>query len=493
MNITKIKQHMRAALIAYAIVTSTIAFIYLIGSNGDNNEYVMTNYPVLSQSDSLKLAREIRSGLDAKPQTATEYFRLLETLTKLEMAETRARYVGQRISHPLIPSTRPIDTRELLQELTNLGGQIADKDYAAWTRASNLYGKTDIVRIQNGCVQIDLSGFFRWLLIFHFGGAILAFALRLVKAKENGASLLLETVNIYAWRDGLLWQYYAWRNPAITLQQQLAMLWKVLTSAFAGSISLFGAIKGSAQDKPQSETELSRTTLVLEKAKVWPAEEELSATSTYDGYFVARRFHKGVVMQNSLTVTHKPSGFFMSLWGSTSVTNRQRGDFGKELDFKIGWAGKWLGLNLGADFNIISAQPLNKWPAGDVGVASLRVGTRLFGQCKYSAEPYGAVRYSTPLAHGGPGRGWLAEGGMNHSVRLRGRLTLSGGTGIVMHTQLYGFPSGAHTNFDVSLDWKLTNHLTIKAPSGKSMQFLTRSGDGQKTLSNVSVGFKYAW
>jgi hypothetical protein len=75
------------------------------------------------------------------------------------------------------------------------------------------------------------------------------------------------------------------------------------------------------------------------------------------------------VSQNDLTITHIPSGVYLDIWQSISLSHSGRStNEGNEIDYFIGWSGDMWGIGVDTGIGYFDLITLFNMPAGDLNL-----------------------------------------------------------------------------------------------------------------------------
>lgn len=501
MNIQKFKTGIVWTVVCVVLICGAQAARYYFTEEKSWDQRFYSQYPKLTWEDRLKLHKELSQELSKPITSSYKYVELLKQLELLTQAEKRnfnveAEPAPKEIAkhYYSLPTTGMLlfDLNHRLHEMQQNG--ISNSDFLWAQRDLAQRGITSVsdstASMKAG--KFNWSGVLLWLGILLLGFKLCTILMATGRALERKFPLLLLPFDPDFWLAitlsprGIV-KYMREQDVTKRVQRALSVAGGVIASAlpFGGAVKVFGQDKKTKDEQGEKDT-----TLLVTQPKNWSFSYEQMFASEYHGHFVGAIFHRGKVMSSMLSVTHNKSGLSFGIWTSKSLSNRMPNNFGDEVDWFAGWNGKLKGVNVSGGFNVINARPLSQVPKGDVLVLDLRLG-KSFKQNKiHDFELFEWTRYSTPLQKGGPERGWVFEAGAVHNFTLHKRVSAGATTSILADTGPYGFNPGMHLNLDASLRWKVSNHLTLVAPSGKYTVPLTRSGDGRHPVASVSAGFR---
>ncbi len=105
--------------------------------------------------------------------------------------------------------------------------------------------------------------------------------------------------------------------------------------------------------------------------KTFSGEVKSGLYSSYDSSITGVTFYEHPVMQQSLTLTHNPSGVYASVWNSYSPNGRE--DCGDEIDYSIGICREVGKFKIEVSYSLYNLTKLSSLK-GDLHALSLSVG-----------------------------------------------------------------------------------------------------------------------
>lgn len=228
----------------------------------------------------------------------------------------------------------------------------------------------------------------------------------------------------------------------------------------------------------------SSVTATAEEEPPPPAWTATIETGYYDQYLSAYSgliWFDGPVIQSSVTVTHR-SGLYANLWVSTGTDGKWSADWDDEIDWTLGWAGPIGFAGLEAD---ISASYWDCFqlgsPMNDYWATTLKL-SRPFEGKSWSLTPSVVAQFAWATedelvyADGttGPAEGGSVWGiNLDASVGLCRFAALTASTGVFWDGGSYSFADATIWESAVSLEWKLTERLTLSLPTMRVSSPLT--------------------
>jgi hypothetical protein len=183
------------------------------------------------------------------------------------------------------------------------------------------------------------------------------------------------------------------------------------------------------------------------------------------------------------------NGWSVDLWNSKSFTKWNK-DFGSEVDYGIAWDGK-IGDQLTANVGVIYFDEPKVFTlgAGDI-VYSHASLTRVYGERKNEIRvTLGFENYVT-MPHSGFQGGNLYSLGASRTYSLGEKVSLTNSLTSVYDDGGFGFDSGWLLRGILSLDWKISERMTLALPQVSYYIPLTVH-DSRKTDAVFSGGLAY--
>ena|GEM_PF-4762052 len=509
MNIQKFKRSLYVALTLNVLVFAVMAVRVWRQEDSAQDSRYYGEFERIPWGDRKDLAANLRTRIRSGLNAPEEYAAVYHDLTRLDMAEQRSislwedlPFDTERTTHPRLRKTDPALTSQLHTEM----GQSLLKIFAAGYTREELdkvmkphveAGEAFSAKAHQIAGPLNWSRIwavtFWWLALTFFSGGVISAAVYFCRAKQHRINPLLLIFDPQFWAALVVWKVGVFRYlehvDVVAYSRRVvrfaAGVLCTIISAGAGGMKVFGQDK-----KDESSTGASGSTMVINPPKTFSYTLDGGIANLYHGHFVGANFHKGVVGTLSLTVAHNKTGLSFIVWTSMAATNRFKGNNGNEIDLSVDLTRKVLkDIDAGVNFNYIQGTPLGS-PIGDVGTLALRLGKKYNATPEYTYEPFLWTRYSMPVKHGGPEKGWVVEAGANHRLKIRKCFNVGGTTSLIWDSGPFGFNPGAHVNFSAAAEFALSDRLTLVAPSGKFTAPLTRSGDGRHPMASVSAGFR---
>jgi len=160
------------------------------------------------------------------------------------------------------------------------------------------------------------------------------------------------------------------------------------------------------------------------------------------------------------------NGVYVDLWGSKALNAGSWGsNFGDEVDYGIGWAGKiGNGFSLNAGVTYFDEPMAGTFGECDVWYTHVKVSHDLELNGLGTFNAFGAYENYTTM----PGTSY--EGGNIWSVGLSKTqsykdLSVNASEVLIYDEGAFGNDRGLLAKFGLELDWKVTKHVTLVAPS----------------------------
>ncbi len=218
----------------------------------------------------------------------------------------------------------------------------------------------------------------------------------------------------------------------------------------------------------------------------WPS---VTFKSTYANKYLA--FGSGSVlydepvMQSDLFIAFD-SGLYLDLWNSKSFSGKWNGNLGNEVDYGIGWAGKVRDFNVDIGVTYFDEPKMFNLKSGDI----IYTHASISRECRKYLVSWTWENYITM-----PNTGF--QGGNLFSARIyRGfqliqdKATLNLSTALVYDDGGFGADDGFLQKGNVGIDWKITDHLMLNAPSVNYYVPISVH-DARKTDTVIFAGLTY--
>jgi len=194
-------------------------------------------------------------------------------------------------------------------------------------------------------------------------------------------------------------------------------------------------------------------------------------------------------------VINLPSGFYLETWRSFGTDdNKWNSNKGDELSVFLGWKEKFCGLDIKTNLNYANAEPLNLVD-NDVIAESLSVSKNfLVGECGgiHHLRIEARADYVSPLDL--DEGAWIYLPGVHHTWQAP--FTVQG---VIFSEQItfqhnddFGkFERGTALQWSGGLSWKLTERITLNAPTLFIGIPLTDSGRDEFHSLGLSMSFSF--
>lgn len=187
------------------------------------------------------------------------------------------------------------------------------------------------------------------------------------------------------------------------------------------------------------------------------------------------------------------NGVFFDAWHSTGLTSGFNTGFDDEIDLTIGLAGKIEeNFQFEIGFSYFNLYPLDDWggenflrPYGDL--------SRPFKVAEsHTLSPY--IRGEGYWATDGSVKAeYIISGGLRHRWDVGDHWTVSQRLSLVHDSGFLGLNRGLTGNYEVGLDWHITNNITFKPIGFKVTTPLNSPGDGRGTEWVIGTGIFFSF
>jgi hypothetical protein len=190
------------------------------------------------------------------------------------------------------------------------------------------------------------------------------------------------------------------------------------------------------------------------------------------------------VIQSDLFISF-PCGFYLDLWNSKSLEGKWNENFGNEVDYGIGWAGSVHGYSINIGVTYFDEPDVFTLGAGDILYSHASIA-HAYWKWMVSATWENYVTMPNTGIEGGN----LFSIGIARSFQLHERVQLNTSTAIVYDDGGFGRDDGFLQKGNVGLDWKITEKLTLNAPS-VNFYVPISVHDARNTDSVIFAGLTY--
>jgi hypothetical protein len=182
------------------------------------------------------------------------------------------------------------------------------------------------------------------------------------------------------------------------------------------------------------------------------------AASKYLAFGSGGMLDKDPALQTLLLVTY-PNGFNFSLWNSTNF-KKWNSTLGSEVDYSVGWSGE-IGGGLSANIGVIYFDEPDVFTlgAGDIVYPQVTI-SRKFGESRVSI----GVENYTVMPHSGFKGGNLYSIGASRNASLTENLSVGNSLTLVYDDGGFGYDNGLLLRGSLTLDWKLSDRMTLILP-----------------------------
>jgi hypothetical protein len=213
----------------------------------------------------------------------------------------------------------------------------------------------------------------------------------------------------------------------------------------------------------------------------WTATVETGYYDTFLADYNGLVWFGGLVVQTSVTVAHR-SGFYANLWVSSGTDGKWSANWDDEIDWALGWAGPIGFAGLQADLSV------SYWdcfqvgsPMNDFWATTLKLSRPFEGKGwrltpSLVAQFAWATQEELVYADGttGPAEGGSVWGvNLDASVDLCRFAAIVASTGVFWDGGSYGYADAVIWESSLSLNWKITDRLTLSLPTVRVASPLT--------------------
>lgn len=214
----------------------------------------------------------------------------------------------------------------------------------------------------------------------------------------------------------------------------------------------------------------------------------------YSGYIAAPigdlLYDRGVVQTDLFVELGK--GFYFDLWHSVGAdgTGWSSG-FDDEIDYTLGWAGEFKGIDLDFSMAYFDCVDLFKMPGGDFIYPYVDLSKDLDDRDDHCLRPY--VRFAFPYSAKGNefGHGFHTNLGIKHSWQQDEKLNVAHKANLLFDDGTWGYSKGIIGGYELVLTWQISESMAIElTPVSIISPFISMS-DHRKTEAVCGIGIIY--
>jgi len=190
-------------------------------------------------------------------------------------------------------------------------------------------------------------------------------------------------------------------------------------------------------------------------------------------------------------------GLYVDLWNSSPLNGNWNDNFGSEVDYSVGWAGKLSKLGLTGPISELSLD-IGTAYFDEPGVFSLGADDLLYSHIKLFKDTKWAtfmVAYENYIAmpgssYGKPTGNLLSVGVSKDTSLFNGLLNPRTFFIVSYDTGCLGLDSGVLLRGGAELDWRLSKHLSLVCPQVNYFAPINMN-DSRRLTAVVYAGFSY--
>jgi len=196
------------------------------------------------------------------------------------------------------------------------------------------------------------------------------------------------------------------------------------------------------------------------------------------------------VSQNDLTITHNPSGVYLDIWQSISLTHSGRStNYGNEIEYLIGWSGEIIGIGADAGIGYFDLITLFNMPEGDVIQPYIEFNKKITAAGQHTLTPYVRAEYGIPAKGNAKElKGLYVHTGLKHGWQITDDISVSQKAALIFDGGAYGADRAWVGAYEVSPSYRVREWLSLDL-SGKVVGPFTSVTDGRTTQFIGSAGF----
>jgi len=195
------------------------------------------------------------------------------------------------------------------------------------------------------------------------------------------------------------------------------------------------------------------------------------------------------VSQNDLTITHVPSGIYLDIWQSISLSHTGRStNEGNEIDYFIGWSGDMWGIGVDTGIGYFDLITLFNMPAGDVTQPYIELNKKIAIAGQHALTPYARIEYGIPAkGNAKEFRGLYVHTGLKHGWQVTDAISVNQKAAIIFDDGAYGADRAWVGAYEAAPSYRFREWLSLDL-SGKVVGPFTGVTDGRTTQFIGSAG-----
>lgn len=196
------------------------------------------------------------------------------------------------------------------------------------------------------------------------------------------------------------------------------------------------------------------------------------------------------VSQNDLTITHVPSGIYLDIWQSISLSHSGRStNYGNEIEYFLGWAGDIAGIGVDTGVAYFDLITLFNMPEGDVIQPYIELNKKFDVAGRHTLTPYVRAEYGIPAkGNANEFKGLYVYTGLKHGWQISKNVSVSQKAAIIFDDGAYGADRAWVGAYEISPSYRITEWLSFDL-SGKVIGPFTNVTDGRKAQFIGGAGF----
>jgi hypothetical protein len=187
------------------------------------------------------------------------------------------------------------------------------------------------------------------------------------------------------------------------------------------------------------------------------------------------------VSQNDLTITHVPSGMYLDIWQSVSLSHPGRStNYGNEIEYYAGWSGEIAGIGVDTGVGYFDLITLFSMPEGDVIQPYIELNKKFDAAEGHTLTPYVRAEYGIPAkGNAKEFKGLYVYTGLKHGWQISKDVSVSQKAAIIFDDGAYGADRAWVGAYEIASSYRITEWLSFDL-SGKIIGPLTKVTDGRK-------------
>lgn len=196
------------------------------------------------------------------------------------------------------------------------------------------------------------------------------------------------------------------------------------------------------------------------------------------------------VSQNDLTITHVPSGIYLDIWQSISLSHSGRStNYGNEIEYYLGWSGEIAGIGVDAGVAYFDLITLFEIPEGDVIQPYIELNKKFDVAERHTLTPYVRAEYGIPAKGNAKEiKGLYVYTGLKHGWQISKDVSVIQKATIIFDDGAYGADRTWVGAYEIAPSYRMKEWLSIDL-SGKVIGPFTNVTDGRKTQFIGGAGF----